>query len=100
MLVNANTSFMVGSSSWKNQFIEALAVDDIDGGRYPSIVAHICANPGWKWFELAGLVTATFLMRLLIYLTRLYCKKFLKKRRKIKIFERSEWYWKSIVSRK
>lgn len=32
MLVNANTTFMVGSSSWKNQFKEALTVDDLNGG--------------------------------------------------------------------
>lgn len=34
MLANTNTSLMVGSSSWKNQFKEAIQVDDLDGGNF------------------------------------------------------------------
>ncbi|KAI1727170.1 calx-beta domain-containing protein [Ditylenchus destructor] len=52
MLVNANTSFMVGSSSWKNQFSEAMTVDDINGDGSISTkekILHYIALP-WKIF--------------------------------------------------
>jgi len=34
MLVEANTSLMVGSTSWKQQWVEAWEVEDIDGGEF------------------------------------------------------------------
>uniref|UniRef100_A0A915EII4 Calx-beta domain-containing protein n=1 Tax=Ditylenchus dipsaci TaxID=166011 RepID=A0A915EII4_9BILA len=53
MLINANTSFMVGSSSWKNQFSDAMTVEDIDGDGSLS---------GWLTFVVAifaiGMLTA------------------------------------------
>ncbi|KAI6199249.1 hypothetical protein M3Y96_00606600 [Aphelenchoides besseyi] len=50
MLVNANTSIMVGTSSWKQQFVDALTVEDINGDGSLSVkekVLHYISLP-WK----------------------------------------------------
>jgi len=50
MLINANTTFMVGTSSWKQQFIDAMTVEDIDGDGSLSTkekVLHYISLP-WK----------------------------------------------------
>jgi hypothetical protein len=37
LLTNANTSLMVGTSSWKQQFLDATTVEDLDGGIFTEI---------------------------------------------------------------
>lgn len=32
MIANANVGILVGTHSWRQQFVEALTVEDIDGG--------------------------------------------------------------------
>lgn len=33
MIANANVGILVGTHSWRQQFIEAMTVEDIDGGK-------------------------------------------------------------------
>ena len=50
IVANANVSLMVGTSSWKQQFSEALEVEDIDGDGSLSSkekILHYTALP-WK----------------------------------------------------
>uniref|UniRef100_A0A1I8A5K8 Sodium/calcium exchanger 3 n=1 Tax=Steinernema glaseri TaxID=37863 RepID=A0A1I8A5K8_9BILA len=59
MLANANTSLMVGSSSWKQQFVEAFEVEDIDGDGSLSVREKVLHYVSLPWKILFALIPPT-----------------------------------------
>ncbi|TKR60574.1 hypothetical protein L596_027801 [Steinernema carpocapsae] len=59
MLANANTSLMVGSSSWKQQFVEAFEVEDIDGDGSLSTREKVMHYISLPWKVLFALIPPT-----------------------------------------